>query len=148
MPVTSDRAISLQIVIEKPQVGILYGLQRGSGNHYETVQAQLSGDSDLVFELVMPVKADKAGRFVFSSPFAQGAPKDRFVYICMGSYAGQKDGAFNGRLKIPLPELIQNLLVHLESGSILTARVSGTDMKTGRPKMATVKPEDGWIIAS
>ncbi|WP_394345764.1 DUF5990 family protein [Flaviaesturariibacter aridisoli] len=148
MSVTSDRTVSLQIIIKKPKAGICYGLQKGSGSTCVTEQAQMSGDSDLTFELVMPVKADRAGRFVFSGPFAQGSPEERFVYIGMGSYAGQKDSTINGRLKIPLPELSGNLLVYMERGSVLAACVPGTDPKTGQPKMATAEPEDGWIIAS
>lgn len=143
----SNQIISLKIIIEKPLPGILYGLQKGSGSSYVTEQAQLSGDQNLVFELALPVPVNKGGRLVFSGPFAQGSPKDRFLYIGLGSYAGQKDGVHHGRLKVPLPEVTEDLLADLERSKVLMVRFPGTDPKNDRPKMATVKPEEGWSIS-
>ena len=44
-----DRELSLTIVLERPTVGVDYGLQKGRGNDYETVQTQRGASQDLTF---------------------------------------------------------------------------------------------------
>jgi len=146
MPTSSDRAISLRIIIAEPPDGILYGIQMGSGNSYETLQKQMSGKGDIVFELTIPVKVNKEGSPVLAGPFVQGAAKDRFLYVDIGSYAGQTGTAHNGRLKIPLPELTEAILKQVEKGGQLMAHVPGTNPKNGQPSMATVRPIGEWMV--
>jgi hypothetical protein len=144
MSVSSFRTLSLRIIIEQPPPGIVYGLQRGSGRVYDTEMKQISNGGDLAFELAVPVKVDKEGRPHLSGPFIQGPPSARFFYVDMGSYAGQNDALHNGRLKIPLPFLTDQWSERGD-GDILTARVPGTNSKTGNPTMATVAPIGGWM---
>ncbi len=40
----------------KPTPGIVFGLQKGPGNNYETVQKQISTSNDLVFTLTIKIK--------------------------------------------------------------------------------------------
>src|SRR5580700_11618754 len=44
------RELTLRIIIEQPPQGVDFGLQKGSGSVYETVQKQRSQGKDLVFE--------------------------------------------------------------------------------------------------
>ena len=44
------RELTLRIIIEQPPPGVDFGLQKGSGSVYETVQKQRSQGKDLVFE--------------------------------------------------------------------------------------------------
>jgi hypothetical protein len=146
MPSISVQPVSFMIVIEKPPAGIMYGIQKGSGNNFETFQKQISAGGDIGFEVEALVKTGKEGHPDFSGPFIQGPPGGRFIYLGIGSYAGQTDGAFNGRLKVPLPKLSSVILSQLEGPGQLRARIPGTNPKNGRPSMATVQPTDGWVV--
>jgi hypothetical protein len=140
--------ITLHIVLLKPPAGIAFGLQKGSGSKYEPVQVQRSVSDDLVFTFDIEIKGDKAknDRPGFGGAFVQGAPSDRFIYIDIGTYAGQ-ELSFGGRLKIPLIGISWHIIDQLKNDPelILETRVAGTG-KNGGPNYATVKPFDGWSI--
>src|ERR1700741_1784668 len=97
-----DQDLTLRIVLENPPADVDFGLQKGSGSAYETIQIQRSQDNDLYFVFTVRVKNDKQSQPNFLGPFVQGTPNDRFVYIDIGTYAGQKNTQWNRRLKIPL----------------------------------------------
>ena len=69
-----EREIVLRIILENPPAGVDFGLQKGKGNDYQTVQTQRSGDKDLSFEFSVGVKEGKNGSATFVGPFAQGPP--------------------------------------------------------------------------
>ena len=75
-------------------------------------------------------------------PFVQGPPRQRFVYLDIGTSAGQMDSCWTRRLKIPL-EGIQPKIIR--TGGVLETRVAGTG-RDGGPACATVKDFDGWKI--
>jgi hypothetical protein len=52
-----DRELTPRIVLERPPGGVDFGLQKGRGSAYETVQTQRSEGSDLSFEFSVHVKA-------------------------------------------------------------------------------------------
>ena len=52
-----ERELALRIVLEKPPSGVDFGLQKGRGNDYETVQKQRSQAKDLCFEFTIGLKA-------------------------------------------------------------------------------------------
>src|SRR5258708_7459086 len=47
------RELTLRIVLERPPKGVDFGLQKGRGSAYETVQKQRSKGSDLVFAFIV-----------------------------------------------------------------------------------------------
>ena len=97
------RELRLRIIIEQPPPAVDFGLQKGSGNAYETVQIQRSGGKDLVFEFQPSIRAgDSDTMAALGGPFVQGSPRHRFVYIDIGTCAGQADSCWSRRLKIPL----------------------------------------------
>src|SRR5262245_30927176 len=136
---TSQSEVRLRLVLERPPAGVDFGLQEGKGNGYKTVQKQRSKGGDLTFNFTMAVK-DKDGAPNFLGPFAQGPPTDRFIYIDIGEYAGQKDCPWSRRLKVPLGGITWQTI---ENGPVFEARVPGTG-KDGGPNCATVKPFGGW----
>jgi hypothetical protein len=144
-----NSVLILRIILEKPVSGVLYGVQKGKGNNYETVQKQLSTPSDLVFEIKVDIKPGKANQtgFSFIGPFAQGPAHDRFIYIDIGTYAGQKDTRWSRRLKIPLKGISGDLIGEMSPEQFLIAKVPGTG-KDGGPNCATVKPFDGWKMSN
>ena len=89
--------LTLRIVVERPPKGVDFGLQKGRGSAYETVQTQRSTGKDLTFQFSVGVKG-----IALAGPFVQGPAGQRFVYIDIGTYAGQADSCWGRRLKIPL----------------------------------------------
>lgn len=165
-----ERELALRIILEKPPAGVDFGLQKGRGSGYETIQKQRSKAKDLCFEFTIRVKTTRKGDTPnFLGPLVQGPPGGRFVYIDIGTYAGQTETVWSRRLKIPLSgitsEMIDQVLADVrdpssidagdrvladrgdrvlaDPDSLLETRVPGTG-KDGGPSCATVKPFPGW----
>ena len=124
--------VNLRIVLERPPAGVDFALQKGRGRAYETVQKQRSGGGDLTFEFSVPWKESPGG------PFVQGKPGERFVYLDIGTAAGQTDSCWSRRLKIPL--------AGISSVGNFETRVPGTG-RDGGPSCGTVKPFAGWRVS-
>ena len=131
--------LTLRIVLERPPKGVDFGLQKGRGSVFETVQTQRSSGKDLAFQFSVGVKGPS-----LVGPFVQGPAGQRFVYLDIGTYAGQADSCWSRRLKIPL---IGITIDRIAAGDILEARVPGTG-KDGGPSCATVKPFAGWKVSN
>ena len=138
--------LSMRIILEKPTAGVDFGLQKGRGNDYETIQTQRSTGKDLQFEFTVRAQTSKGDEPNFLGPFAQGPTGERFVYLDIGTYAGQKETCWSRRLKIPLRGIPWKMIDGMgDSGSVLETRVPGT-AKDGSPSCATVKPFAGWNV--
>lgn len=142
-----NEEINLCVMLQGPVEGVHFGLQKGSGATYETVQVQQAAGSDLVFTLTVKVKTGKDGQPDFSGTFVQGPASERFIYIDIGAMAGQTASPWSRRLKIPLRgitwEMVQQVMN--SPGLALETRVPGTG-KDGTPNCATVKPFAGWRV--
>ena len=142
-----DRELNLTIVLERPTAGVDYGLQKGRGNDYETVQTQRGATKDLTFELSVRVNEGKNGKPNFLGPFAQGNADGRFVYLDIGTYAGQKNTGWARRLKIPLMGIEWTSIDSaIEARKPLEARVAGSGGREGGPTCGTSKPFTGWHV--
>jgi hypothetical protein len=135
-----EHDLNLLIILESPPPGVDFGLQKGSGDPYETVQTQRSSTGDLRFEFSVRVREGKDGQPNFLGPFTQGPAQQRFVYIDIGTCAGQTNTVWSRRLKIPLYGITWDLI---KKGKTLETHVPGTG-KDGGPTCATVKPFAGW----
>jgi Family of unknown function (DUF5990) len=142
-----ESEVTLRIVLEKPPAGVDYCLQKGRGVEYETIQKQRSKGTDLHFEFSVRAKqAGKAELPNFLGPFVQGPPGERFVYIDIGTYAGQTGTGWSRRLKIPLRGITGKMVAAVAGGnSKLETHVAGTG-KDGGPSCATPKPFAGWKV--
>ena len=140
-----ESEITLQIILIKPTPEVVFGLQRGSGSNYETVQKQIPGSDDLTFTLTIKLKGDRSKDKLpkLSGSFVQGSADNKFVYIDIGTCAGQSDTIWSRRLKIPLTGITWSDIDSLSGNSILQTSVPGTG-KDGGPNCATVKPFAGW----
>ena len=137
------QGLTLRIVIEQPPAGVDFALQRGSGSTYEPVQKQRSEGNDIAFEFQPSIKDGVSDSMAaLSGPFVQGPPRQRFVYVDIGTYAGQPDSCWSRRLKIPLEGIPAKTI---RTGVLLEARVPGTG-RDGGPNCATVKDFDGWKL--
>ena len=144
-----EPALTLRIVVEKPPAGVDYGVQSGHGSNYDTVQTVRSRGDDLPFEFSVDVKEEsRRAAPDFRGPFVQGPARARFVYLDIGTSAGQTDAPWSRRLKIPLTGITWDMIDKVSSAPrrVLEARVPGTG-RDGGPTCATVKDFDGWTIA-
>jgi hypothetical protein len=137
------REVKLRIVLQHPIEGVLYGLQQGNGANYECVQPQLGKGQDLTFEFSVQVKQVNSRGISLNGPNVQGPAGKVFVYIDIGSYAGQTGAQWNGRLKIPLSEVDFADAISDEGAYCWSCSVPGRN-KDGKPVFATVKPFSGW----
>jgi hypothetical protein len=141
--------LRLRIVLTDPPAGIDYALQSGSGNKYESIGKQVSGVGNLAFDLSVKLKTDKDGLPDFAGPFVQGSKGERFIYIGIGTYAGNIDSPWGRRLKVPLKDISPAVIANVMAGKalVLETIVPGTD-RAGGPTCATVKPFAGWHVAT
>ena len=143
-----EHELTFRIVLEKPPAGVDFGLQKGRGSAYETVQKQRSGTSDLRFEFSVRAKAGAKGAAPnLLGPFVQGPPDTRFVYLDIGACAGQTDTSWSRRLKIPLSGITSEIINQVADHPrlVFEAHVPGTG-KDGGPSCGTVKPFGGWNL--
>lgn len=124
--------IRLRVILRKPTAGVDFGLQKGRGGKHEVVQKQRSTGKDLKFEFEVGVKTDNSGAPDFSGPYVQGARGDRYLYIDIGTCAGQENTCWSRRLKIPLNRITSDLI---NSGSTLIADIPGSG-RDGGPSCA------------
>jgi hypothetical protein len=141
------RVLTLRIVVEKPPAGVDYGVQSGHGSNYDTVQTVRSCGDDLHFEFSVEVKeGSRRAPPDFRGPMVQGPAGARFVYLDIGTCAGQADTPWSRRLKIPLTGITWDTIEKASAPRrVLEARVPGTG-RDGGPTCATVKEFDGWNI--
>ena len=144
-----NQELTLRIVLENPPAGVDFGLQKGSGNNYDTIQIQRFSDKNLEFEFPITVKLNKDGLPNFLGAFVQGPASQRFIYIDIGTYAGQRDTGWSRKLKVPLTGITLYIIDELakDTNKILEARVPGTGKDNGS-NCATVKPFAGWHISN
>ena len=133
--------------MQKPPAGVDYAVQVGRGAAYETAQKQRSTGKDLRFEFAVALSTSRPAPPDFRGPVVQGPRGQRFIYIDIGTYAGQAGTVWSRRLKIPLSGITWSMLdgVLTDAGTVLEARVPGTG-RDGGPNCATVKPFDGWKL--
>jgi hypothetical protein len=140
--------LPMRIVLVDPPSGIDYGIQHGSGSNYDTLFVQQRKRGDVSFDFdVRVADTRKDGLPNFLGPIVQGPPAGRFIYVDVGTYAGQKNTPWSRRMKIPLGEITWAMITKARSkaGQRLIARIQGTG-KDGGPVCATVRLIDGWEV--
>lgn len=140
-------ALPLRIVIDDPIPGVAIALQRGSGNNFGLIGPVGATAAVLVFELDIIVDGNTAeGGPRLLGPFVQGPPSARFVYLNIGTMAGQIDSPWQRRAKVPLGGITRRAIDALAPGQRLTAHIASRD-RHGAPACATVPvPAPGWQI--
>src|SRR5688572_25032086 len=123
-----ESEVPMRLVLVDPPAGVDFGIQRGRGAEYESLFVQQRTCGDLFFDFSLTVaESGKNGLPNFQGPFAQGTPASRFVYVDVGTYAGQKNTHWARRIKVPLQGIGWALIRKAVSkpGSRLTARIAG-----------------------
>ena len=98
-----EQELDLSIILEDPLPGVDYALPKGTGSKHELTQKQRSAKGEnLQFDFTVRVKPGKDGGPNFLGPFVNGPTGERFVYLNIGTSAGQLDSVWTRRLKVPL----------------------------------------------
>jgi Family of unknown function (DUF5990) len=138
--------LPIRIVVEEPVPGLAIALQRGHAAKAELAAPTSRSAQAVVFDLDVTVNGRLAdGRPRLLGPCIQGPPDARFVYLCVGKYAGQADSEWGGRVKVPLSDLAWAQIEALAPGGRLAARIAGRSPKGG-PALASVRLlPPGWV---
>jgi hypothetical protein len=86
-----------------------------------------SRKANLIFEFKVALK----GTADFGGPFVQG-PRERFVYVDIGTLAGQQDTQWSRRLKIPLTGISSRSIERASAGGKRRARSARAGNRPGR----------------
>ena len=124
----SSQQIRLRIVPARATVGVDFGLQKGQGSAFEIAQKKGSQGTDIEFEFSVGIRNHAKKSPVFSGPFVQGTRDDRFVYVNIGTYAGQENPPSSCRMKALLSVITRKLI---NSRQLLVAKIPGTDKSCG-----------------
>jgi hypothetical protein len=143
--------VAFRLVLHQPTPAVDFGLQSGSGSKYSTVQCKRSSGKNLQFNFILKVKGDSKKDLSpkFSGPFVQGPANNKFIYLGIGTYAGQNDSEWSRRMKISLIGIGWSEIEKIKSNPhlLLEAIVPGR-RPDGTPNFATVKPYEGWAVRS
>jgi len=143
-----DADLPIRLVLVDPPDRVDFGIQHGSGSDYETLFVQQAKLADVTFDFTLSVADNrKDGLPNFKGPFAQGPPTSRFIYIDVGTYAGQKNTHWSRRMKVPLQGISWQLIKQTmnKPGHRLLAKIPGKG-KDGGPNCATVKLVGDWQV--
>jgi hypothetical protein len=142
-----SETLRLRIAVIDPPPDIKWALQLGQ---VELVKPTASTKSRIAFDFTLEVVPDDSlVGFHLSGPAMQGRVGERFVYLCIGAYAGQVDTPIGRRAKVRLEGISRKLIAAAKAkrGGTVEARFAGTDSKGG-PACATVPLlGKGWQVA-
>ncbi len=143
---SSKETLALRITVVDPPRNISWALQLGRG---ELAKPTASTAVRISFDFsVEVVEGDSADTFRLRGPAVQGRPGERFVYLCIGTYAGQIPAPASGRAKISLDGITRKLLnaVKAQRSGVLEAQFEGTAPDGGPSRAAVKLLGDGWRV--
>ena len=139
--------IPIRILLVDPIPGLTIALQRGQAAKSELLAPARQSAQLLTFDTEVTVDGRlDDGRPRLLGPVVQGPPKARFVYLAVGTYAGQPASPWGGRIKVPLGGLSWNQIESVAPGQRLVAHIPGRSPKGG-PALASVQLlAPGWQV--
>ena len=135
--------IRARIVIEQPVVGVLHSLQEGDGGTLDPKRSDRG--EPLAFEFPLRVERTTDGAKGFGPQVRCEGPVRRFVYIRIGTAAGDLGSPWTRRMKIDIHDIAPALLDKAIAGAVLEGKVNGT-AADGSPACATIRPVR-WRLA-
>lgn len=132
----AETAITLRLTIADPVPGVRYSLQKDDAP-FEPVTAT---NAPLSFDV--PIRLAEDNRVL--GPFVRREGKERrFVYMRIGTSAGDHASEWSRRAKVDIHDIPPALLDHARAGHVLEVVLPGRG-RDGTPACATVRPVKGW----
>ena len=133
--------VPIRITLLSPPSGVAFCVQER--DHLPS-GPKISTGADLSFDVT--IQAERVGGAPrFFGEVTQGPPSSRFVYLCVGTLAGQADSLWTRRVKIPLGGISWSAIESISKGRVgrLEASYEAT-ANDGGPTCATVKLRGPW----
>jgi hypothetical protein len=134
--------IRARVTIEHPVPGVLHSLQSKDRMPLDPKRST-SGEA-LSFDFELRVGP---GPKFFGDRVQREGPERRFVYIRVGTAAGEHGSPWSRRMKIDIHDTDLALLDQATRGGVLVFTVDGT-AKDGSPACATVRPVTKRVVAA
>ena len=144
---SSTESLALRIIVLDPPPNVLWALQLGQD---ELVKPSSATRSRISFDFAVEVVGDTVkGTFRLRGPAVQGRPGERFVYLRIGTYAGQKGTDVARRAKIGLEGITLKLIdaARAKRAGVLEVQFAGTDSKGGAACATVPLLGNGWYVA-
>lgn len=130
--------VRARIVIERPVAGVLHSLQEGDAEVLDPKRSQ--GGEPLGFDFALRIERTPEGGAKFFGPqVRREGPVRRFVYVRIGTAAGDRASPWTRRMKIDIHDIDPALLDKAMAGAVLEATINGT-LPDGSPACATIRP--------
>jgi hypothetical protein len=136
-----EHAVRLCIVVEDPVPGDMHSLQDAKNVPVDAQRA--SKGEPLTFEFDVRAKLTDDGVRWLGEHIRREGPERRFVYIAIGTQAGDVSSPWSRRMKIDVHTIGAELVAAGARGHVLEVVVAGTGAD-GSPGCATVKPSRAW----
>ena len=145
-PRAQQAQLRLRITVVEPPAGVAFAMQRGRA---ELTKAVATRADALVFEFSVNVADASCEPPRLVGEFTQGPATGRFVYINVGTSAGQRGSPWTRRIKVPLYSMTPALVAAAIAapGTVLETRIRGTG-RDGTPACATVPLLAPWAPAA
>lgn len=124
--------IRMHIRVEDPVAGVFHSLQDKGSSPVDTKQS--ADGAPLVFDF--PLRAADGPRF-YGDQVRNEGPVRQFVYVAVGTQAGQHVCEWSRRMKIDIHDVPADLLAAAISGATLEVSVPGKGAD-GTPACATI----------
>ena len=129
--------IRARLVIEQPVPGVLHSLQEGDDRPLDPKRSK-AGEA-LAFAFALRIERTADGAKVFGPQVRREGKVRRFVYVRVGTCAGDMASPWTRRMKIDIHDLDPALLDHAIAGGVLVGTINGT-LPDGSPACATIRP--------
>jgi hypothetical protein len=136
--------IRVRLVIEQPVAGVLHALQEGDDKPLDPKRS--SAGEALAFAFPLRIERTADGAKFYGPQVRREGPVRRFVYVRIGTCAGDPASPWTRRMKIDIHDIDLALLDAAIAGGALEGTISGT-AKDGSPACATIRPVR-WRVAT
>ena len=135
--------IRARIVIEQPVAGVLHSLQEGDASPLDPKRSKAG--EPLRFDFPLRIERTADGAKFFGKQVRREGPLRRFVYIRIGTAAGDRASPWTRRMKIDIHDIDPALLDAAMAGGVLEGTLEGT-LPDGSPACATIRPVRWQVV--
>jgi hypothetical protein len=134
--------VRARIVIERPVAGVMHSLQEDDAPLDPKVS---QAGEPLAFDFPLRIERTADGAKFFGKQVRREGPVRRFVYVRVGTAAGDRASPWARRMKIDIHDVDPALLDAALVGGVLEGTLDGT-LPDGSPACATIRPVR-WRVA-